>query len=193
MLLRTLQTYIHPITLQTINNYMNAAKLITPILVFLSIINCQAQETGVILIPAGTSIADKLPPSKQYKYLEFRSGYVVFKDGSIAPATLNYRYMSCEVEFIETANDTLAISDDKTPLIKDIFIDSSIFCINKDYFEVIAGTSETGRVLRRQVLYEVEKEKIGAYGVAAPNSSIQTVGTVGSLRSFRTGQIGRAS
>src|SRR5205085_8628445 len=118
------------------------------------VMDCFAQDSSVVLIPAGTLIADKLPPAKQFKYPEFRSGQVVFKDGSIAPAKLNYSYLSGEVEFIGPANDTMSISDDKTPLIKDISIDSSLFCFNKDYFEVIAGTRETGRILKRQVFYE---------------------------------------
>jgi hypothetical protein len=152
---------------------------------FICVLNCFAQDSSVVLIPAGTLIADKLPLAKQFKYPEFRSGQVVFKDGSIAPAKLNYSYLSGEVEFIGPANDTLALSDDKTPLIKDISIDSSLFCFNKDYFEVIAGNRETGRILKRQVFYEMEREKIGAYGMPAPNSSVQSYGAVGSQASFR--------
>lgn len=159
---------------------MNLQKFFISMLASFSFMYCHAQQDpGVVLIPAGSTIGEKLPLAKQFKYPEFRSGQVVFKDGSIAPAKLNYSYLTGEVEFIGPANDTLSLSDDKTPLVKEILIDSSVYCFNKDYFEVIAGNSETGRLLKRQVFYEVEREKIGAYGVAAPNSSIQTFGAVG--------------
>jgi hypothetical protein len=168
---------------------MNPQIFLIPILAIFSVVNCLAQDSSIVLIPAGSTIAEKLPPSKQFKYPEFRSGQVVFKDGSIAPAKLNYSYLSGEVEFIGPANDTLTLSDDKTPLIKDISIDSSVYCFNKDYFEVIAGNTETGRILKKQVYYEVEREKIGAYGMPAGNSSVQSFGAVGSVNSFRNGLV----
>jgi len=159
---------------------MNRDKIIVLVLAFFSVVNCFGQDSSVILIPAGTSIGEKLPLDKQFKYPEFRSGQVLFKDGSIAPAKLNYSYLTGEVQFIGLANDTLTLSDDKAPLIKFISIDTSIYCFNNDYFEVIAGSTETGRLLKKQVFYEVEREKIGAYGMPASNSAIQTFGAVGS-------------
>src|SRR5689334_8271957 len=133
---------------------MNPQLLIAQVLAFFIALNCQAQDSSVILIPAGTTIGEKLPLAKQFKYPDFRSGQVVFKDGSIAPAKLNYSYLTGEVEFIGPANDTLALSDDKTPLVTYISIDSSLYCFHNDYFEVIAGNTETGRLLKKQVYYE---------------------------------------
>jgi len=164
---------------------MTPHKIITPLLAFFLVVNCFAQDSSVVLIPAGSTIGEKLPPARQYKYPDFQSGQVLFKDGSIAPAKLNYSYLTGVVEFIGPANDTLTLSDDKTPLLKLISFDSSNYCFHNDYFEVIAGTPETGRILKREVFYEVEREKIGAYGMAAPNSSIQSFGALGSGTSWR--------
>ncbi|MEI9946310.1 MAG: hypothetical protein WDN26_19075 [Chitinophagaceae bacterium] len=97
---------------------MNLKKFIVPVLAFFSAVNCCAQDTTVVLIPAGNSILQILTPAKQFKYPQFRPGKVMFKDGSIASAQLNYSFLTGEVEFIGPANDTLAISDDKATLIK---------------------------------------------------------------------------
>ncbi len=102
----------------------------------------------------------------------------MFKDSSIATSKLNYSFLSGEVEFIGPANDTLAIADDKASLIKDILIDGNVFYYNKEFFEEIANHPETGRLLKKQLFSEMYREKVGAYDMASPTSSIQTYSSV---------------
>lgn len=171
---------------------MKPQKIIIPVLALFSVVNCYAQDTTVYFIPAGHSILEKLTPAKQFKYPEFRPGTVLFKDGTSASSNLNYSYLSGEVEFIGPANDTLAISDDKSPLIKEILIDSNAFCYNKEYFEVIASHPETGRFLKKQFFAEMFREKIGAFDQASPTGSVETFGSVGnSYHSIVDGLIAR--
>src|SRR5258705_5788256 len=158
---------------------MKPPNFIAPILAFFSALTCYAQDTSVIFIRAGSSILEKLPPAKRYKYHEFRTGKVVFKDSSIATSKLNYSFLSGEVEFIGPTNDTLAIADDKASLIKDILIDSNVFYYNKEFFEEIANHPETGRLLKKQLFSEMDREKIGAYDMASPTSAVQTYSSVG--------------
>ncbi len=156
---------------------MSLQKLIIPVVALFSAGSCFAQDTTIYFIPAGTSIVEKLGP-KQFKYPQFKDGKVQFKDGSVAASKLNYGFLSGEIEFIGPSNDTMAISDDKTPLIKQILIDTDIFCFNKDYYQEIANQPELGRLLKKDVFGEMYREKRGAYDQASPTGAVQTFGSV---------------
>jgi hypothetical protein len=108
-----------------------------------------------------------------YRYKEFRPGRVVFNDGTVHNARLNYNLFNGEIMFVAPGGDTLAIAKNQVLNIKRVSIDTNSFVYNKGYLEIILENT-TGSFARKQQYFIVSREKIGAYDMASSTSSIDS-------------------
>jgi hypothetical protein len=156
---------------------MSLSSVVTFFFLMFSAIISHAQDPVRIFIEAGQPIAEVLTPAKRYRYQEFKLGKVLFIDGTVAEAKLNYSYINGEIEFIDELSDTLAIADEQIPLIKKILIDTTSFFFNKGndncFLEEVVAYPEAGKLLKKQWFVVTDKQKIGAYSMASSTTSIQ--------------------
>lgn len=135
------------------------------------------QDTTRILIPAGKRPFDVITPAMMYRYKEFKPGQVLFNDGNINNARLNYNLLNGEVMFIAPAGDTLVIAKQQALNIKRVSIDTSVYVYNKGYLEVMRE-NKIGILARKQQYFVVNREKIGAYDMASSISSIDSYSSI---------------
>jgi hypothetical protein len=130
-----------------------------------------AQDSLTIFIPADRLVSEVLTPKKIYKYSEFLPGKIFFRDGNFAEGKFNYNYLNGEIEFIQ--KDTLAIVKQQMFNIKMMTVDKDTFFYDKGYLQQVAQTP-AGKLLKRQMLVVVKREKIGAYDQPTATSSIES-------------------
>ena len=98
-------------------------------------VSSHAQENELIFVKAGTRILDYFPDNVRYRYTDFTFGKVVFTNGTINSAKLNYNLLSAEMEFLQ-GKDTLSILRKKE--IDFISIAQDTFYFENGYLEQIA-------------------------------------------------------
>jgi hypothetical protein len=130
-----------------------------------------AQDTLTIFIPADRLVSDVLTPKKMYKYDGFLPGKIFFRDGNFAEGKFNYNYLNGEIEFIE--KDTLAIAKQQMFNIKMMTVDRDTFFYDKGYLQQVVGTP-LGKLLKKQMLIVMKREKIGAYDQPTATSAIES-------------------
>jgi hypothetical protein len=136
-----------------------------------------AQNGNLILVPAGSKVEDCIPYKEKYRYPEFISGKVIFKNGMNTEAKLNYNFLTKEMQYLHE-KDTLAIANETDILQVTIAGDTYLF--DKDYLELI----NNGKIMVavKQYFRLAEVQKRDSYGSAGSNSatdsysSIQTEG-----------------
>lgn len=106
-----------------------------------------------------------------YLYPAFIGGFVFFRDGTVNPGRLNYNTLVSEMHFLNDRGDTLALANEKT--LKFVTVGADTFFYDNYYLREIA-TSTSIKLLSRQYLKVVDKQKIGGYDQPTSNSSIST-------------------
>ncbi len=133
-----------------------------------------AQDSTRIFVEAGKSFSEVLTPGQIYRYPDFITGKVFFRDGSFSESKLNYNFFNGEIEFIDGNGDTLAISDEQLPDIKEVYIGSNSFFYSNGYLEQLTVEEISGRLLQRQNFIVLETGKIGGYNMPSSSNAIQT-------------------
>lgn len=133
-----------------------------------------SQDSLIIFISADRQVAEILTPQKIYKYSEFKPGRIVFRDGTFADNKFNYNYLNREIEFIN--RDTLAIGKDQMLNIRFLTLDKDTFFYSKGYLQQIMYIN-SARLLQKQALVVIKREKIGAYNLATETSAIDSYGS----------------
>lgn len=70
-------------------------KLLLLLLFFSALL--KAQDSTQLFIPVRKSIGESVPPSKQYRYPNFKNGEIRFRDGSVSHAKLNYNFLNGKI------------------------------------------------------------------------------------------------
>jgi hypothetical protein len=136
-----------------------------------------AQDSTLVVVAPGQNLYDLITTGKRYRFPQFTTGKLLFRDGSvISNALLNYNFLNGELEFLTSRGDTLSIAMDQMLNIKHVAIDSSTFYYDQGYLELVAS-SGMGRVLKRERYEVYKREKIGAYDQPTATSSINTAGS----------------
>lgn len=104
-----------------------------------------------------------------YRYEQFLSGKVQFRDGTSAEARMNYNKLFEQMLFINDDGDSLAVGNPET--IKFIAIGIDTFYYNKGFFVEMINSTSSIRLAKRQVLQQIDEQKIGAYGQSYTNNS----------------------
>lgn len=128
-----------------------------------------AQNTASIIVKAGTSLKESVPPEDLYLYPQFRYGRVFYKDGKRSGGKMNYSKIFDEMLFIDPFGDTLALANE--PAISVIGIDADTFYYDKGYVKYITTIGNT-KLAVKPSLKVADKVKIGGYDMANPASAI---------------------
>ena len=145
------------------------------IYVMLSITLC-AQDSTLILIEAGRDVSEVLTPDKIYQLPEFVKGKIIYRDGAWSEGMLNYNFLNGEIEFINPNRDTLAIAKNQMLNIKEVTLGKESFFYDNGYMELVAKTA-FGKLLKKQTLVVIKREKIGAYNQPSSTSAIESYGS----------------
>ena len=147
--------------------------------IFLNSDHSFAQDTPIV-VNAGAKLNDVILLRDLFQYPEFLNGEVLFRDGKVTKARLNYNRLTDEMIFISGRGDTLALDNEHT--IKFISIDKDTFYFDQGYILLI----KSNKVLKlgiKQGFKLVDKKKETAYGL--PSSS----GSVSSYSSYDNGKM----
>ena len=140
----------------------------------ISITNIFAQYSDKIVVKAGQDFMASL--AKQiYHFPQFVEGTVVYKDGSLSRAALNYNMLISEMQFIDSKHDTLSIANEQT--IDYITIGKDSFFYDKGYLALITG-NPTVKLASRQRIKVIDKQKIGAYDQPTSTGSVDSYNSV---------------
>ena len=127
-----------------------------------SVLICNAQQYNTITYKAG----EDLIQHKDYLFPAFTTGTVNFKAGGSQSYKMNFSTLTCKIEFINPAGDTLSVS--KPGEFSSVQIDSSTFYfVDGNYIEVIAASDNIRLAVLRKVSFE--SVKIGAMGLRDKN------------------------
>jgi hypothetical protein len=137
------------------------------------------QKNDLIIVKAGTKVLDYFPIKERYRYQQFTPGQVVFTNGIVNSAQLNYNFLLGEIEFIQSP-DTLSITRKKD--IRFIVVARDTFFYDNGYIELISGGNV--RVGLKQYIKLKEVLKKGAYGVPARNVSIDSYNSIAAGGNF---------
>lgn len=140
---------------------------------FLLAIFCCAYATTlgqeVVNVKADQEINQVFTVKDLYRYEQFLLGMVQFRDGTSAEAKLNYHKLFEQMLFIDDKGDSLAVGNPET--IKSITIGKDTFYYNKEFFVELISSTSSVRLAKRQVLQQIDEQKIGAYGQSYTNNS----------------------
>lgn len=130
----------------------------------------QAQQTEWV-VKAGENAKEVLGDSVIYQYPQFTGGTVYFKDGSASNGNLNLNLFNGEMQFINAAGDTMALSD--AGLAKYITIQNDTFYFSKVYVQSVYE-NKTAKLAKLVAIKQVDLKKKGAYSQSSSISSINS-------------------
>ena len=132
----------------------------------------QAQKQ--IRVKADANITSAIPMADRYRYPQFMTGTVVYRNGVSGAGQLNYNRLLGEMQFIDPKGDTLALADEQN--VAHVTIGTNWFYVNpgKGCPEVIAEQGPI-KLAKQVVLKSMRTEKKVAYGQSSGASSVATV------------------
>jgi len=123
-------------------------------------------------VKSGEEINESVPDSVRFRYPQFVTGHIYFKDGIISNAPLNYNLLNGEMQFITRGKDTLTIANEVT--IKFIVINNDSFYYDKVYMELVTGNASV-KLAKKESLKIGDVEKISAYDQPSSTSAMSTI------------------
>jgi len=145
--------------------------LALPLLLLLFNHDLFAQHNATIIVGVGKTIKEAVPTTDLYEYPQFMQGTVVYRDGNRSFGSMNYNRFLDEMQFITAKRDTLTLINEKT--IAFINIGADTFFYDQGYIKSVLSTTHV-KLGEKQMLRIVDKQRIGAYGVASSVESIDT-------------------
>jgi hypothetical protein len=152
-----------------INSHTVKTILLNIITVLFLNISLFAQDSKIITVKAGTAVRDYFPAQVRYRYPDFLAGEVLFNNGNAIDGSLNYNFLSGEMEFIRSG-DTLSIDNKKD--ISSITVGQDIFYYNNGYLELIFDGPFRVGLLQFFRLKDVVKK--GAFGNTTRGASLES-------------------
>jgi hypothetical protein len=134
-------------------------------------------QDSTILIRAGKSVNESVAITDLYQYAEFSYGKVFFKAGDSTNARFNYHRFLDAMLFLDLKGDTLKIANGS--MIRFIRINNDLFYYDdKQGFVNLIKDTDGIKLAAKRSFQIKNRDKIGAYGVASPTSSISTYSTL---------------
>jgi hypothetical protein len=153
-------------------NTSRAFVLIISSILFLST-GLAAQKSKPVTVLAGLKVEDCIPFEERYRFPEFTTGTVYFKNGSNIEAKLNYNLMVKEMEYLK-GKDTLAIANEND--IQQIIISGFVFIVNNGYLELIYnGKLTVGEKQYFNLMDVKKKDPYGDIGSGAATDSYSSI------------------
>ena len=118
-------------------------------------------------------IREVLPEKGIYRFPSFSEGSIVFRNGIVSAARLNYNVSLDEMHFTTEKGDTLSVADPAT--INFINLNGTRFYYDKGFLQTIDTVMYNGVILAfKQVLIAQQQRKYGAYGITEPHEGVRT-------------------
>jgi hypothetical protein len=111
-----------------------------------------------------------LPVKGIYRFDAFREGSVIFRNGIITAAKLNYNISLDEMHFVIESGDTLSVADPLT--VSFINLNGSRFYYDKGFIQAI--DTFHGIILGFKQILLAEQERKQAYGIVKPHEGVRT-------------------
>jgi len=138
--------------------------------IFMILSSCLSAQKGKLYsVLAGSKVEDCIPFGERYRFPEFTSGKVIFRNGSNTEAKLNYNFLVREMQYMH-GKDTLAITNENDIL--QIIIADHTFVVNKGYIELIYNDKVIVGISQYFNLLDVRKKD--SYGVQSSGSSAES-------------------
>lgn len=139
-------------------------------LLFLGIYSVKAQPKTITL-KAGSSL-QAFKTEYIYQYPGFRTSKVLYKDGVVTSARLNYNQINGKMEFINPQNDTLVIINNED--IKAFVMgDTTVYCDKASYFQLVIENPYI-KLGSQNTLKLIDKKRDGGMGTASSTSAIDS-------------------
>lgn len=136
---------------------------------------CLFAQNDNTTVKAGEKMNDAISAKVKFRYPEFVSGNVSFKDGTNSQAPLDFNLLNEEMQFINAKGDTLSLDNEAT--IKYITINNDTFYYSKGYLELLAANFFV-KLAKKQRLKIGDVRKIGGYDQASPVSAITSYSSI---------------
>lgn len=142
-----------------------------------------AQTAAVIRVRDGAASEKAIAFSDRYRFSQFRSGTVMFINGTTVDARFNYNVLLGEMHFITARGDTMALAEE--PIVRQVALTSpvgaeqsppaSLFYYDRDkgYIELLADYN-TVKLAVKEGVKTTKREKMSAYGQSTGASAITT-------------------
>lgn len=133
-----------------------------------------AQDSTLVTVRAGTSIKEALA-ADIFLYPQFKSGKVLFKDGTKGMALMNYNSLTDQMLFIDPKGDSLALQDENT--IKLIAVDKDTFYFDEGYKRQVANNSVV-KLTEKKTWELADIRKIGSHNRPSTTFAVTSYSTV---------------
>jgi len=130
-----------------------------------------AQDSTIAIIKPGSKVTDVLTHADIYFYPQFTDGKVIFKDGRVIEAKMNYNRVFDQMLFIDTKKDTLAMSVEKN--IKFIAFEKDTFYYNDGFIRVIVD-NDFVKLAEKQTWVVADIRKMGTHNRPSNTFAIQS-------------------
>lgn len=111
---------------------------------------------------------DNLSDHFTYRFPSFADARILFKNGTVNVAKMNFNTFLCKMQFVDPKGDTLVLS--KPEEIDSINLNGHSFFYDKGYYEIIAQSDSVTLVVLSKV--NVDAIVIGALGVRTRTAAV---------------------
>jgi hypothetical protein len=150
---------------------------------FFSVVAQQKSNESVIRVNTLHDTTGKFQ-NTIYKYKDFQNGKIIFSDGVAVDTRLNFQRVLQQLQFINPKGDTLAVAHPETYSCFVINTDT-LYYSEKGFLFSIYQQGQT-RLVKKEVLKFIGKEKKGAYGSYSEVSSANSNSTYSNDDQFTT-------
>ncbi len=137
----------------------------------------QNDDGKFLRIKNGSLISEHIAYQDRYLYSEFRKAKVLYANGKIDFAEVNYNILLGEVQFISAKKDTLNIADPELIRIIAVENDAFYFVKGKGHLILVRQFSKCNLVKSKKLMYS-GTEKYAAYGQYSSTSAITTYSSI---------------
>lgn len=137
----------------------------------------QKEEDRSLRIKNGSSISDNIPYIDRFLYPQFISAKVIYMNGAIEEARVNYNMLFNQIQFLDNNNDTLLLAHPE--IIRLITVDDDLYYFDKKlgHLLFIAQYKKFSLVKSKRLAYN-GTEKYAAYGQYSATSAITTYSSI---------------
>jgi hypothetical protein len=128
-----------------------------------------AQHT--ITLKPGDSLVE-FKTKFMYRNRDFVLSEVIFNDGKITRAKLNYNQLTDRMDFINPRGDTLELTGNH--LIKEVVINKSIFRQNNNGFFELIKDGPGIKLAKKTPVRQVNEKEVGGVGINSPTIAPKT-------------------
>ncbi|MBS1597902.1 MAG: hypothetical protein JST75_06735 [Bacteroidetes bacterium] len=118
------------------------------------------------IIHAGENLSDHFT----YQFPAFTDGTVLFKNGTVSMAKMNFNTFLCKMQFIDPSGDTLVLS--KLEEISSIRLNDRSFLYNNGYYEIITESDSIKLAVLRKI--NIDVVVTGAMGAHSHTANIHS-------------------